>query len=59
MNGEIDAFTIKKFCWIQNDRTLQKKHICGQNKLHAEQYSISPPWQLSVPPHHKPEYGDP
>ncbi len=30
------------FCRIQNGRTLQKKHICMQNKLHAEQYSLFP-----------------
>ncbi len=37
-------FTIltKMFCRIQNGRTLQKKHICMQNKLHAEQFSHFP-----------------
>ncbi len=32
----------KMFCRIQNGRTLQKKHICMQNKLHAEQFSHFP-----------------
>jgi hypothetical protein len=39
------------FCRIQNGRMLQKKHICMQNKLHAEQFShflllaLTPPFQ--------------
>ncbi len=32
----------KMFCRIQNGRTLQKKHICMQNKLHAERCSHFP-----------------
>ena len=33
---------MKMFCWIQNGRTLQKKHIFMQNKLHAEQFNLFP-----------------
>jgi hypothetical protein len=39
-NGEIEEFMVKKFCPIQNGRTLQKKHFCVQNKLHAEEYNL-------------------
>ncbi len=39
---KMSTILMKMFCQIQNGRTLQKKHICMQNKLHAEQFSLFP-----------------
>ncbi len=39
---KMSTILTKMFCRIQNGRTLQKKHICMQNKLHAEQFSLFP-----------------
>ncbi len=37
---KMSTILTKMLCRIQNGRTLQKRHICMQNKLHAEQFSL-------------------